>query len=286
MANPTPKRPPLACEISSQHVTAARAGAGVLASHAVRRLPAGLISPTLSGTNVSDADAVRRAVSEALASVGGAGKGRNVIVVLPDAAVRVLLLDFDTLPTDTAEATAIIRFRLKKTLPFDVEHSAISFDRIQSNGNVRTIVALSPAQVVGEYEQAVRDAGYEPGVIMPSVLATLGLFNPDRPSLLVKIDQETTSMVLADSSGIRLIRTIEHPTGSYASDELLRGVHASLIYYEDNFGQQVNNVTLSGTNVDASIPTAVGSEFQVRVSDLSASGDAAMLAGVEGALLA
>jgi type IV pilus assembly protein PilM len=232
---------------------------------------------------------VRRSIAEALTTVGGAGRNRHVTLVLPDAAVRVLLLDFDTLPNNIDEAKAIIRFRLKKTLPFDVEHSAISFDRIQSNGMVRAIVAVSPSQVVAEYEHVVRDAGYEPGIVIPSVLATLGVVDPDRATLVVKIDAETTSMVLADSTGLRLIRTLEQPGGSFSQEELLRGVHASLIYYEDTFGQQIANVYLAGSACDPSLATALGQEFQVRVSELSsgtAGGESrALLAGVEGALL-
>ena len=257
--------------------------------HSVRRLSPGSLTPSLSAANVADADSVRRSVSEALTTVGGAGRNRHVSLVLPDAAVRVLLLDFDTLPNSQDEARAIIRFRLKKTLPFDVEHAAISFDRIQSDGSVRAIVALSPSQIVSEYEQVLRDAGYDPGIVLPSVLATLGIVEPDRPTLVVKIDKETTSMVLADSTGLRLIRTSEHPGGSYSQDELLRGVHASLIYYEDTFGQQVANVYLAGNNFDPGLAHALGQEFQVRVSELTSGtlgGDSrALLAGVEGALL-
>jgi type IV pilus assembly protein PilM len=257
--------------------------------HSVRRLPAASIVPNLSTTNVADADAVRRSISEALSTVGGAGRNRHVTVVLPDAAVRVLLLDFDTLPNNNDEAKAIIRFRLKKTLPFDIEHSVISFDRIRSDATVRAIVAVSPRHVVSEYEQVVRDAGYEPGVVLPSVLATLGIVNPDRATLVVKIDAETTSMVLADATGLRLIRTLEQPGGTYSHDELLRGVHASLIYYEDTFGQQIANVYLAGSTCDPDLANALGQEFQVRVSELSsgaAAGDSrALLAGVEGALL-
>ena len=274
----------MACEITSQHVVAARGTQGSIAMTSVRRLPTGTVAPGLLGTNVVQPDVLRRSVSEALSAVGGGS--RNVTLVLPDASVRVLLLDFDTLPADENEARAIIRFRLKKTLPFDVEHCAVSFDRISANGNVRALVALSPAAVVAEYEQVVRDAGYEPGVVLPSVLAALGNLSADRPALLVKIDLETTSMVLADQNGIRLLRTIEHPGGP-ASDELLKGVHSSLIFYEDNFGQQVNHVYLAGGNVAVDLVPALSQEFQVRVSELvpgSPGSDTALLAGVEGAL--
>ena len=46
-----------------------------------------------------------------------AGKAKDIIAIIPDAAARVLLLDFENLPTKTEEASAIIRFRVKKSLP-------------------------------------------------------------------------------------------------------------------------------------------------------------------------
>jgi type IV pilus assembly protein PilM len=44
-------------------------------------------------------------------------RSREVTLIVPDAAVRVLLLEFDELPAKPAEALPIVRFRLKKLLP-------------------------------------------------------------------------------------------------------------------------------------------------------------------------
>lgn len=288
MAKSTTRRaaPALACEIGSQFVAGGRLSHGALATHSVRRLPAGAVTPSLTGTNIVDAEAVRRALAEVLSAVGGGGK-RDVITVLPDAAVRVLLLDFDTLPTDRDEATAIIRFRLKKSLPFDVEHAAVSYDRMPSTTGVKTVVALSPANVVAEYEQVVRDAGYEPGVVMPSILGALGIVNDDRAAMLVKVDFETTSIALTDASGLRLLRTIEHPSGISAGDELSNAVHASLLFYEDSTGSRISRVFVTGSNADASVASRLAAEHEVVVEALStgASGaDGPIIAAVEGAL--
>ncbi len=62
---------------------------------------------------------------------------RDVIGVLPDAAVRVVLLDFDTLPAKPEEAEGVVRFRLKKSLPFDVEKAKVSYHAQPSPGGLR-----------------------------------------------------------------------------------------------------------------------------------------------------
>ena len=48
-------------------------------------------------------------------------------MVIPDTAVRVFVLDFDTLPAAPAEAIPVLRFRLRKMVPFDVEHAGLSY---------------------------------------------------------------------------------------------------------------------------------------------------------------
>ena len=65
-----------------------------------------------------------------------AGRSRDITLVIPDASTRILLLDFDTLPEKPQDADAVVRFRLKKSLPFDVDQSSVSFDR-QASGRRR-----------------------------------------------------------------------------------------------------------------------------------------------------
>ena len=63
--------------------------------------------------------------------------------MLPDAAVRVMLLDFEALPAKHDEAEGVIRFRLKKSLPFDVDKAKVSYHVQPSNGGVRVIAAVA-----------------------------------------------------------------------------------------------------------------------------------------------
>ena len=81
--------------------------------------------------NLRDGTAIRQAIESALGSVGG--RSRDVIAILPDTSVRVVLLDFETLPPKRDEAEAVVRFRLKKSLPFDPDDARISY-HAQSTG--------------------------------------------------------------------------------------------------------------------------------------------------------
>src|ERR1700736_2846959 len=113
------RRPPLACEISPHAVIAARGSEepGVMTATYPVELPSGVVIPGWREANILDASKLSTAVQQALSGVS-AGK-KNVTVVVPDSSVRVLTLDFDTLPDRDKDALPIVRFRLRKLLPFD-----------------------------------------------------------------------------------------------------------------------------------------------------------------------
>ena len=77
---------------------------GVVDSVAVRELPPGSVVPDLTENNILQPELVRKAINDAVGSV--AGRLRDVIAVLPDAAVRVVLLDFETLPSNPRKPKA------------------------------------------------------------------------------------------------------------------------------------------------------------------------------------
>ena len=122
-------RPRVACEVSAERVVAARVSDQAQTLEAVQSqaLPAGTVTPGLQHANITAREALVAALRDSLAPV--AGRSRDITLVIPDASTRILLLDFDTLPEKSEDADAVVRFRLKKSLPFDVDTSSVSFDR-------------------------------------------------------------------------------------------------------------------------------------------------------------
>src|SRR6266852_3838380 len=93
-------RPSLACEIAPDRVIAARAADSgqVLELCSTSELAPGCVVPDLTENNLRERRSVISALREALDSVGG--RSHEVVAILPDAAVRVVLLDFETLPVN------------------------------------------------------------------------------------------------------------------------------------------------------------------------------------------
>lgn len=251
-------RPHLACEIASDRVLAGRAsGLGGHVEFAAYDLTPGSVVPDLTENNLRNRTAVCRSIQDALESLGG--RSRDVIAVLPDAAVRVVLLDFENLPNRTHEAEGVVRFRLKKSLPFDVEKAKVSYHAQASGVGVRVVAAVALTSVVEEYESAFREAGYNPGVVLPSMLAALGAARAERPSLVVKVDTRTTSIAILDREQVLLFRTLENSDGTAITGErLAEEVYPSVVFFQDTYHLNIDRIYVSG------LPNLAGAEGALR----------------------
>lgn len=290
-------RPRLACELLPDRVFAGRAAdrRDLVEAHTARSLPAGTLAPGLTTTNVLDGGSLSRAIEDALGAVSG--RSRDVCAILPDSAVRIVLLDFDTLPDSREDALGVIRFRLRKSLPFDPERAVVSYHAQRDNGAVNVVAAVALASVVAEYETAFQQAGYSPGLMMPSTVAAMGVVEGDRPTLVVKADSGATTVAIVDQQKLRLIRTLEGAARSSGETaRLANEIYPSLVFFQDTFGSEIERILVGGEVSAEQIAPALAAHTGARVEPLvserlvggsltGTSAPAAQLAGVAGALL-
>ena len=207
-------RPRVACEIAPEGVVAARSAEAGGAISGVARIPLapGAVNPGLKPGNIVDRTAVVTALRRALEGIGGRpnGRGGDVSLIIPDSAVRVLLLDFDALPGKLSEALPIVRFRLKKLLPFEADDAMITYQaQSQSRMGVRVLAVAIPRDVLAEYETAAREAGFEPGVVLPSTLAALPAVADDEPALLVNAGIHGLTTAILRGGQLLLHRSVD-----------------------------------------------------------------------------
>ena len=280
----THQRPRLAAELRGELVVAAAADATTAPVRAVTQvsLRAGALQPSLKVPNLVDRVAVAAALRSALERV--AAQSRDVTLVLPDAAVRVVLLDFDTMPSREDDAESVVRFRLKRMLPFDSDTAAISYQVMsEARGNVSVLAVAMPADLRSEYEQAVREAGYEPGAVVPATLAAVATLDPAEPKaqLLLNIDEASMTTAIVHGGNLVLYRTVEFahetvnaappepppvasdPTSALAveqtevllaevehlshADEIARAISVATAYFEDTLGAVPDEILVAGT---------------------------------------
>jgi type IV pilus assembly protein PilM len=136
---------------------------------------------------------------------------RDVTLVVPDTAARVLLLEFDVLPGKPAEALSVVRFRLKKMLPFDADDAAVSYQVMTTaKSGVQVLAVAMPKEALADYEGMVREAGFEPGAVLPSTLAALaGLVESDAPALVVNAGREAVTTAIVKAGVLLLHRTVD-----------------------------------------------------------------------------
>jgi type IV pilus assembly protein PilM len=291
-------RPRLACEITSAGVVAGRPGETeqeIVSGFAPLR--PGVLAAGLKPPNFTDRAAVASALRQALDEIS-VKEGGQITVVIPDAAVRVLLLDFDLLPPKAAEALPIIRFRLRKLVPFEVEDAAVSYQVMPGKpGLVRVIVAVSPAAVLAEYESAVREAGYEPGVVLPSTLAALAAVSSEEPSLLINRNGSSVTTAITRKNELLLHRTLEltekemlpEENSFHAADELQQSVSVAVAYFEDTLESPPRQLLSCGLGGPEELIRLLGDE-SIPVRDVvptpykSKAMPGGILAGVVGAL--
>lgn len=288
-------KPKLACEIAADRVLAGRVSerGEIVEMCAATELAPGSVVPDLIEPNLRQRAGVFEKIGETLGSLGG--RSHDVIAVLPDAAVRVMLLDFESLPSGRQETEGVVRFRLKKSLPFDLDKARVSYHAQSSTGGVRVIAAVALTSVIEDYESAFREAGYNPGVVLPSMLAALGAANTDQPTLVVKVDARTTSIAILDKQQLLLFRTLENTRGvNITGEQLAEEVYPSVVFFQDTYHLNIERIFVAGLADPSSAISALKSQTDAQVGELvsaSVLGSSVgsipkwRMAGVVGALL-
>lgn len=273
--------PEFAFEISANGIAMSRTrGPATLRNVQYTPLAAGVLVPSPIRENILDVPAF----TDALRKLVPAGGRRTAALILPDNAMRLTVLEFENLPEKEEERMALMRFRLKKTVPFDVEAAAVSY-HVQSKNKV--LVAVAPAEVIAQYEASFRAVGLHPGVVTPAALALLELL-PAAGSYLVAHQNSGALAVLVVGNGVlTLARSLElnsesqnhdvlnrallNPDATNSDstnplDEIVADLYATRVYVEDQAGARPDRLYLAGFGAESQLFLArLSSELDVQV---------------------
>jgi len=284
-------RPALACEITPDGVLAARRAKNGDAVLGFAPLATGIVRPGIAEANFTDHSAVATAISKALDDVSA--RNKPLTLVVPNSSVRVLILDFDSLPSKPNEALPIVRFRLRKLVPFDVENTAVSYQLLRHSADqTRVLVTVMPAAIRAEYEAAVHAAGYEPGSLLPSMIAALAAAPAGEPALIVHRSALSVTTAITSGDDLLLYRSLELPDQPESQrDDLLQTVSVAAAYYEDTLQAEPRTLYYVGPGGADSFAAALGASTAEVVRDLVPNPSGAvtalpkgLAAGVMGAL--
>lgn len=147
----------------------------------------------------------REGFEAALARVSEAfpadAKVREASLVLPDAWVRVSFTEGGDLPNDPEDRLEVLRFKLKRLVPFRVEELRISsLEMASPEGEPpRLAIAFAQESLLSQLEDVFETAGIRLGQVVSSTLALLAAVEPEPETVmalaLVRRDDYTLSFV-------------------------------------------------------------------------------------------
>ena len=233
--------PSVAVSIAAGCVTAVQVETGrdrtAVCGHARAALPEGAVRPAVLGPNLADPPAVAGAIDDVLGQLPR--RPRRIALLLPDGAAKVSIARFAKVSTRAADLEEMIRWQVRKTVPFSVDDAQVDWSRgrLTAEGEQEFVVILARRAVVEEYEQACVAAGTHPGLVETlsfSLLHTAvahGAGDGDVDWLLAHIGPASSTLAVVRGRHPLMFRTV------MADGEALGDlVHQTAMYYEDRLG--------------------------------------------------
>jgi type IV pilus assembly protein PilM len=267
--------PSLVVEIAPAHVAVAgwSKNGRSLENYAVEPLPLGAVMASPVDANVVQPEAVKAALRKALARVPL--RGAPVALLIPDPVVRVFILPFETFPRRTDEALGMLRWRLKKSVPFDVDETAVSWMRqTGKEGTLEIVAAVARQRIVREYEEILASFDTSAGVVLSSTLTTLPLLEDEGATLLMRMCGRTLVTVITQRGGLCVYRSTEMAAEAGALDPqaMLDEIFPAIAYFQDTFGGAPDRARMTGFSSRSGVfKQALSAELKCPISPLSES---------------
>jgi type IV pilus assembly protein PilM len=243
--------PPLAIEIGLDRVSGARwTRNGGLGDFAVAELPAGALLPSAVEANVVNAAALKSAMTDVSSRLRA--KDESVALILPDPVIRVFVQHFDDFPRSKEEADPMLRWKLKKSVPFEVDETLISYMRQSPREEgVDVVTALARLRIIREYESLAEAEGLHPGVVLSSSLAAIALLEEHRPTLLARVSGSALTTAIVREGVLCGYRCTELPAWGAALTPhmLLEDIYPVAAYYQDTWQEGIQSVRVAGLGV-------------------------------------
>jgi type IV pilus assembly protein PilM len=140
-------------------------------------LPPGTLHPSLREPNILDPQAFTAAMINSHNLL--LHPSRRFSLTLPDAIGRLMLIDFEGRFKNRAEGIDMIKWKLKKSIPFEIADAHLDYQQlaVRENGDMALLVAVASRTVIGQYEDIIDSAGFAPVRIEFATLSQSRMFS-------------------------------------------------------------------------------------------------------------
>jgi len=238
----------VAIEFAPDRIAAARwSRTGSLDGHAVESLPGGALVPSAVEANIVNVAAVKAAVATVCERLRA--RDEDIAMILPDTVIRVFVQHFEEFPRSAAEAEPMLRWKLKKSVPFEADETLISYMRqAPRESGIDVVTALSRLRIIREYESLAEVIGLRPGVVMSSSLAAISLLEDEKPTLLARVSGSALTTAIVRRGVLCGYRCTELPAqgANLTPKMLLEEVFPVAAYYQDTWQETIQSVRVAG----------------------------------------
>ena len=240
--------PPLAIEISADQVAGARfSRTGSIGGYYIEELPKGALVPSAIEPNLINAAAVKAAVRSVCQTLEA--RAEDAALLVPDPVIRVFVQHFEDFPRNPEEALPMLRWKLKKSVPFEVEETLLSYMRQAPRADgVDVVTAIARLRIVKEYEALMEDVTLRPGVVLSTTLAAISLLEDQKPTLLARISGTSLTTAIVREGVLAGYRCTELPVHADALTPhlLLEDIYPLAAYYQDTWQEGIQAVRVAG----------------------------------------
>jgi type IV pilus assembly protein PilM len=170
--------------------------------------------------------------------------GTRLSITLPDGVGRIMMIDVEGRFKSRAEGLDIIRWKLKKNIPFDIDDTHLDYQqlKVRDNGDMALMVALVSRAVIGQYEELLVSSGFTPARIDFNSFNLYRAFEgrlalQDDVTLISFYDSTLSILVFAD--GVLEFQRVKELAGSRGVDSrIYMEINSSLMVYRERFPEQ------------------------------------------------
>jgi type IV pilus assembly protein PilM len=267
-----PHFPAVAVELEPEQMTLVRLkrarGKLTLEAHETVPLPEASVGTSIFRPNIGSPEEFVPRIKKLLEATGT--KPGKISLIMPDNLAKVSLVTLPELPPSKKQLAEVIRFKLRRAVPFRLEDAVISYQPLPSSGGEVTIlVALMLRAVVEQYEGMFEAAGTRPGLVD---LCTSNVLNMCRTEMGRSSSNGSKDVALLNRTKhyfslviLRKNRLMFYRCKSYGADQLepevalgvmTRELNTSLSYYQDKLdGQGIETIYVRsvGTPIEETV---------------------------------
>jgi type IV pilus assembly protein PilM len=247
-----PRLPSVACELNRRAIALVRLdskNAAIVDRFVVTPLPPGLLVPSLVEPNIRSVPDFVTALKTAFTKADL--KTPRISLAIPDASAKVAIHHLDMLPGNENEKLMLLRWKLKKTVPFNVEDAHLSYlDYKGLDGHYKVLTVCIHKAVLAQYEEVFQKLGMHPGYISLSSFAAFELLVRLEPELwqqsvlFLRVRSSGSSSLVTQQGSVVFFRQVDYEAEeseaaaslsarTEAMPDLYSELHPSVMYYQD-----------------------------------------------------